>query len=76
MSKHPSLPYVFACLIVGTALLLAAYTGNAWAGIGPCVLFVFVVFPRWRSKTYRLVDNAISAMRRNRPDGCDTDSDL
>lgn len=51
--------------VVSFALLIAAYTGNPWATVAPGVLFVFVAFPRWRSKMYRLVDKAVSKVFRH-----------
>jgi hypothetical protein len=64
MSRQIRVSYVFASVIVAAALLLAARTDNPWAVVGPGVLFVFVVFPRWRSKMYRLAEKAIGAVTR------------
>ncbi len=49
----------FICTVAGLAVLIAAYTGNAWASIAPCGLFAFVMFPRWRTKLYRLIDKLV-----------------
>ena len=56
MTHQPSRHYLAACIIAGLAVLLAAYTGNGWASIVPGILFIFVFFPKWRGKVYRLAD--------------------
>jgi hypothetical protein len=50
---------LFTSAVVGTAVLIAAYTANPWVALVSGILFVFVTFPRWRGKTYRLVEDLI-----------------
>ena len=60
---------IFTNAVVGIAVLLAFYTGNPWASLVAAGLFLFVIFPRWRSKLYRLIDKAIERFIGN--DSCD-----
>lgn len=57
--KPRQITHFYINLIAGTAVLIAVYSGNAWAALTPTVLFVFVLFPRWRSKLYRLIERAV-----------------
>jgi hypothetical protein len=59
-------PYVFASAVGAAAVLIATFTGNAWAAVAPSTLFAFVVFPRWRGKLYRLVDKLIDRFGHDR----------
>ena len=64
--KHPSIPYLFACLIVGAAVILAAHNGSlSWMLVGA---FAVVVFPRWRGKAYRLAEIIVSKAKRDSGD--------
>jgi hypothetical protein len=51
---YRSIPYIFSCLVVAAALLMTAWTGSPWGLSVLGMLFIFVVFPRWRGKAYRL----------------------
>lgn len=63
------LTHLFVNLIAGTAVLIAVYSGNPWAGLVPCVLFVFVFFPRWRRKIEVMIGKLIESLR-GRNDSC------
>lgn len=52
------LTHLFTNAIVGIAVLIAAYSGNPWASCVLAVLFVFVMYPRWR----RTIENLISKL--------------
>jgi hypothetical protein len=67
---HRSIAYGFSCAVVGTALLMTAYTGSAWGLSVLGMLFVFVLFPRWRTKAYRLAWRIVGSKNH---DSCDSD---
>lgn len=60
--KPRTISLIFSNGVVGIAVLIAAYTGNPWAACVLATLFVFVIFPRWRSKVYHLLDKLISKL--------------
>jgi hypothetical protein len=68
--KHRTVSLIFTNSVVALAVLIAAYTGNPWAACVLATLFVFVIFPRWRSKVYRLLDKLLSKLARRGNDSC------
>lgn len=66
--KQRTISLIFSNSIVGIAVLIAAYTGNPWAACVLATLFVFVIFPRWRSKVYHLLDKIITKLARKNCD--------
>lgn len=66
MTTH-TLRSLFVLAVGGLAVLIAAYTGSAWASVAPCSLFAFVAFPRWRTKFYRLLNKLVARRDRCTP---------
>jgi len=63
---------ILAHLIAGTALLIAVFNDNPWVGLAPCLLFVFVFYPRWRKKIEAMIGRLIElAGNWRRNDSCD-----
>lgn len=62
--KRSTISVVFSTLIVSAALIIAAWTGNPWACVAPGALFIFVAFPKWRGRMYRLADKGVGAIGR------------
>jgi len=63
MTRRRSRAYLFACTVTGVAVLLTAYNGNpSWMLL---LAFVFVAFPSWRGRAYRLAEKWLT---RNAPD--------
>lgn len=60
--KPRTFSLLFSNSVVAAAVLIAAYTGNPWSACVLATLFVFVIFPRWRAKVYRLIEKLITKL--------------